>query len=39
VQNYITQHLKLAVNFTPKSGQDIVSFQEINNLWSQIKAA
>jgi spermidine/putrescine transport system substrate-binding protein len=35
---YIKTKLKLAVNFTPKSGQDIVSFDEINKLWQQIKA-
>jgi spermidine/putrescine-binding protein len=39
VQNYITKQLKFAVNYTPKPGQDIVSFQEINDLWSKIKAA
>lgn len=38
LQNYLTNNLKFAVNFTPKAGEDIVSFDEINALWSQIKA-
>jgi spermidine/putrescine transport system substrate-binding protein len=39
VQTYVTQKLKLEVNYNPKSGEDIVNFQDINNLWSKIKAA
>lgn len=39
LQTYLSKQLKFAVNFTPKKGQDIVSFSEINDLWTKIKAA
>jgi spermidine/putrescine transport system substrate-binding protein len=39
VDGYIQKNLKFSVNYTPKKGEDIVSFDEINNLWTQIKAA
>jgi spermidine/putrescine-binding protein len=39
VQEYITTKLKFEVNYTPKSGQDIISFNQINNLWEAIKAS
>jgi spermidine/putrescine-binding protein len=40
IQNYITKQLKFEVNYNPKStGQNVVSFTDINNLWSQIKAS
>jgi spermidine/putrescine-binding protein len=39
IDHYINDVLKFQVNYTPKSGQDIVSFTDINNLWEQIKAS
>jgi spermidine/putrescine-binding protein len=38
LNDYLTKELKFEVNYTPESGQDIVSFDEINSLWQQIKA-
>jgi hypothetical protein len=37
VQHYVTKQLKFEVNFTPKKGQNIVSFDDINKLWQQLK--
>ena len=39
IDHYINDVLRFEVNYTPKSGQDIVSFTDINNLWEQIKAS
>jgi spermidine/putrescine transport system substrate-binding protein len=39
LQTYLSKKLKFAVNYTPKKGQDIVSFKEINDLWTHVKAA
>ncbi|HVZ15168.1 MAG TPA: ABC transporter substrate-binding protein [Bauldia sp.] len=39
LNDYLTKQLKFEVNFTPEAGQDIVSFDEINALWEQIKAS
>ncbi len=39
LDNYLANGLKLAVNFTPEEGQDIVTFAEINALWTEIKAS
>ncbi len=39
LNDYLTKELKFAVNFTPEAGEDIVSFDEINSLWQQVKAA
>lgn len=37
LQNYVTKQLKFQVNYTPKKGQNIVSFDDINKLWQQLK--
>ena len=37
VQHYVTKQLKFEVNYTPKKGQNIVSFDDINKLWQQLK--
>ena len=39
LNDYLTKDLKFEVNFTPEKGEDIVSFDEINALWEQIKAS
>ena len=33
----MTKQLKFEVNYTPKKGQNIVSFDDINKLWQQLK--
>lgn len=38
LQTYLAKKLKFAVNYTPKKGEDIVSFSDINALWAQIKS-
>jgi spermidine/putrescine-binding protein len=38
LQDYLANQLKFEVNFTPSPGQDIVSFDDINKLWQDIKA-
>lgn len=37
VQHYLTKRLKFEVNYTPKKGENIVSFDDINKLWQQLK--
>lgn len=39
LQDYISKSLKFEVNYTPKAGQNIVSFNDLNTLWSNIKAS
>ena len=39
LNDYLTKELKFEVNYTPEAGQDIVSFDDINSLWQQVKAA
>lgn len=39
LNQFLSTRIKFAVNFTPAKGQDIVSFQDANNLWSEIKAS
>jgi spermidine/putrescine transport system substrate-binding protein len=37
VNHYLKKQLKFEVNYTPKKGQNIVSFDDINKLWQQLK--
>jgi spermidine/putrescine-binding protein len=39
LDDYLSNRLKFAVDFTPTPGQDIVSFDDINGLWQQVKAS
>jgi spermidine/putrescine transport system substrate-binding protein len=38
VQTYVKSQLKFEVNYTPKKGQNIVDFDDINKLWQQLKS-
>lgn len=38
LNDYLTKELKFEVNYTPATGTDIVTFDEINTLWQQVKA-
>lgn len=38
LNDYLAKELKFEVNYTPTAGADIVTFDEINTLWQQVKA-
>ncbi len=38
VDNYIENDLQLEVNYTPKSGENVIDFDQINTVWEQVKA-
>ncbi len=38
LNDYLAKDLKFEVNYTPAEGEDIVTFDDINALWTAVKA-
>jgi spermidine/putrescine-binding protein len=38
LNDYLAKDLKFEVNYTPAEGEDIVTFDDINALWTEVKA-
>jgi len=39
LENYLSSKLKFEVNYAPAKGQNVVSFDDINRVWADIKSA